>query len=53
MVAAAGRKALLKNNNQQDITRRYCNICGKRLKFAGTSENPLSCWQCMIVNVDS
>src|SRR5215213_4606015 len=48
------KMALLKNyNKQQNITCRYCYICGKKLKFAGTNENPLSCWQCMIVNVDS
>ena len=31
-----------------------CSICSKKLKFARTTtENPLTCWQCMIVNVDS
>jgi hypothetical protein len=30
-----------------------CSICGKKLKFSRTSENPLACWQCMVVNVDS
>jgi hypothetical protein len=32
----------------------YCSICGKKLKNfksrKGTSQNPLSCWQCMILN---
>src|SRR5918999_2360428 len=32
----------------------YCSICGKKLKFfSRTSENPLTCWMCMIVNADS
>jgi hypothetical protein len=25
----------------------------KKLKFVKTSENPLTCWHCMIVNVDA
>jgi hypothetical protein len=29
-------------------------VCGKKLKFdRATIKNPLTCWQCMIVNVDS
>ena len=28
-------------------------ICGKKIKLARTSEYLLSCWKCMIVNVDS
>ena len=33
-----------------------CSICGKKLKkFIGsrTSQYPLSCWQCMILNMNS
>ena len=36
---------------QLDIKHR-CSICGKKLDFSRTNENPLTCWQCMIVNVD-
>lgn len=40
---------------QLDI-RRCCSICGKKLKFTSsitTSQFPLSCWQCMIINMDT
>jgi hypothetical protein len=30
-----------------------CGKCGKKLKFNKRSENPLTCWQCMILNEDS
>jgi hypothetical protein len=55
MAAAANSKILLKKNKEQRSTTscRYCSICGKKLKFARTSENPLACWQCMIVTADS
>jgi hypothetical protein len=55
--AAANSKILLlkKNNEKQRhiVVGCYCSICGKKLKFARTTENPLSCWQCMIINADS
>jgi hypothetical protein len=34
-------------------TRHRCSICGKKLTFDRTSENPLAWWKCMIVDVDS
>ncbi|MDQ3853190.1 MAG: hypothetical protein M3299_10190 [Thermoproteota archaeon] len=52
MMATANSKILLKKNKEQRHIVR-CSICGKKLKLAGTSENPLSCWQCLIVNADS
>jgi hypothetical protein len=54
MAATSNSKTLLRI--KQKINR--CSICGKKLKNfkrRTTSENPLSCWQCMILNnnVDS
>jgi hypothetical protein len=48
--AATDSKLLLKTKKQLSIIAR-CSICGKKLKFARTSQNSLTCWQCMIVNV--
>jgi hypothetical protein len=44
-----------KKKQQLDIGGSYCSICGKKLKkfIRRTTENPLSCWQCMILNADS
>lgn len=60
MAAAAKIKILsrIKEKQQLDIGGEgsYCSICGKKLKKftrRRTSENPLSCWQCMILNADS
>jgi ribosomal protein L37AE/L43A len=55
MAAAANSEILLKkkNNNEKQPHKDRCSICGKKLKFARTTENLLSCWQCMIVNADS
>ncbi len=59
MAAAANSKIFsrIKRKQQQqlDIVGSYCcSICGKKLKKftrrRTTSENPLSCWQCMILN---
>jgi hypothetical protein len=53
MVAAANSKILLRvKKRQMDLKRNYCSIYGKKLKIPTrrTSENPLSCWQCMILN---
>ena len=47
MVAAANSKILVRIKKQHHINR--CSIYGKKLNFARTTENPLSCWQCMIV----
>jgi hypothetical protein len=56
MIAATNSKILLGKKKQQlDIKGRfYCTICGKKLKLAKRiSQNPLSCWQHMILNADS
>jgi hypothetical protein len=57
MAAATDSKILLRIKKQQlDVGRGfYCSICGKKLKkfIRRTTENPLSCWQCMILNADS
>jgi hypothetical protein len=61
MAAAANSKIFSKmkekNKLQLDIGRGggsyCCSICGKKLKKftrRRASENPLSCWQCMILN---
>jgi ribosomal protein L37AE/L43A len=50
MMSAVNRKILSKKKQRH---MGHCSMCGKKLKFARTSENPLSCWQCMIVNADS
>jgi hypothetical protein len=44
-----------KKKQQLDIGGSYCSICGKKLKkfIRRTTENLLSCWQCMILNADS
>jgi exosome complex RNA-binding protein Csl4 len=52
--AAADSKLLLKTKKQLGIVGGRCSICGKKLKsFDRMSENPMTCWQCMIVNADS
>jgi hypothetical protein len=51
MAATSNSKILLRI--KQKINR--CSICGKKLKNfkrRTTSENPLSCWQCMILNAN-
>jgi predicted secreted protein len=59
IASAANSKILLKRNNnekqrQHIVVVGYCSICGKKLKkFGRTTQNPLTCWQCMIVNLDS
>ena len=35
---------------QVDTRRQSCSICGKEVKFHRTTDDPLACWQCMIVN---
>ena len=52
--AAANSKIFLSIKKQKRQIARHCccSICGKKLKFARTSENPLIFWQCMIVNAD-
>jgi hypothetical protein len=53
-----------KKKQQLDIGGSYCSICGKKLKkfirrrrrrsrARTTSENPLACWQCMILDNNS
>jgi hypothetical protein len=54
MAAATTSKILLRIKKQRNIGR--CSICGKKLKKftrRRTGQNPLSCWQCMILNADS
>jgi hypothetical protein len=54
MAAAANRKILLtirKYKQQTQINR--CSKCGIKLDFDKISEYPLTCWQCVILNVDS
>jgi hypothetical protein len=41
-----------KEKKKQHIVGCCCSICGKKLKFARTSKYALTCWQCMIVNMD-
>ena len=57
MAAAADSKILLKTitkKNQQPTLSCCCSICGKKLRFLSkTSEYPLTCWKCMIVNEES
>ncbi|MGH9927402.1 MAG: hypothetical protein ACRD5B_18700 [Nitrososphaeraceae archaeon] len=53
VAAAKNNKILLKKNKEKQQDTDRCSICGKKLRFARTSENPLSCWQCMIINADS
>jgi hypothetical protein len=35
--------------NQQRQKINHCSICGKNLKFDRISDNPLTCWNCMVV----
>jgi hypothetical protein len=44
--------AISNPHKRQGNTWRYYSISGKKLKFAGTNNNPLSCWQCMMVNAN-
>jgi uncharacterized protein (DUF983 family) len=49
---ATYRKIFLKTarkSKQLDI-RQCCSICGKKLKFHRTTDNPLACWECMTIN---
>jgi transcription elongation factor Elf1 len=55
--AATNSKILLKikeKEQKQKINRR-CSICGKKLMSVKrrTSQNPLTCWQCMMLDVVS
>jgi hypothetical protein len=49
MATATDSKILLTTKNQQLDAKRCC-ICGKKLRLIKTTENPLTCWQCMILN---
>ena len=46
---------LEEDNKKKRLDMRHCccSMCDKSLekKFKRTSENPLACWECMIVNV--
>ena len=49
--AAADSKLLMRIKKQLSIVGR-CSKCGKKLKsFDSISENPLTCWQCIIVKI--
>jgi hypothetical protein len=54
MAATSNSKILLKirEEKKQRQINHCCSICGKKLKKfkRGASENPLSCWWCMILN---
>ncbi len=52
MAVATFTKIFLKrvNKKQVDTRRQDCSICGKKLKFNRTTDNPLACWECMIIN---
>jgi hypothetical protein len=57
VAAASNNKTLLGIKEEEKKKKHassgcYCSICGKKLKKfkRRTSENPLSCWQCMILN---
>ncbi len=55
MAVATYTKIFLKTTKKKkrlDIRHCYCSKCGKKLKFVKRSENPLTCWQCMMLNVD-
>src|SRR5215204_5139793 len=45
---------LLLTTKKKQFDRRHecCSICGKKLKFDRVSDDPLTCWNCMIVNAD-
>ena len=52
MGVATYTKTFLKTarkSKQLDI-RQCCSICGKKLKFHRTTDNPLACWECMAIN---
>ncbi len=52
----ANSKILLRTtrNQRSTLSRCYCGTCGMMLKFARrTNQYSLSCWKCMIANVDS
>ena len=58
MAEATNRKILLNNKNREKqwhtiLGRCCCSLCGNKLRFSGISEYPLTCWQCMILDVDS
>ena len=55
MVATSNRKIFLRTTKKQlEMRHCCCSRCGKKPKeFVRTSENPLICLQCMVVNVDS
>jgi ribosomal protein L37AE/L43A len=46
-------KKITKKEKQLDMRHFCCSKCGKKPKFVKRSENPLTCWQCMILNADS
>jgi hypothetical protein len=53
MAAAANSSILLRikrKKQKQAVVGRCCSICGKKLKFTGTSEYLLICWKCLIVS---
>jgi hypothetical protein len=57
VVVATYTKILLKTIKKKQLEiRPCCSICGKKIKFTisiTTSQFPLSCWQCMIINTDT
>lgn len=57
MAVVTYRKILWRATKKKQLDIRHCcSICGKKLKFTSsitTSQFPLSCWQCMIINMDT
>ena len=54
MAAAANSKIFLTIKRPPQSVTCYCSIYGKKLeKFVKRTENPLACWACLIVGVDS
>ena len=54
MATPTDRKLFLKTTTKkQHNINCYCSTCGIKLDFDRISEYPLTCWNCMIVNMDS